>query len=99
MASNKYLPLHESWLTQEEIEQRKKTTPMTSFNDNSTTLPSTLTEAEVDAFHDAVQNIQPWNLIKDLNSNANTSTDSPSTDTNDITNNIYFYFKSVRLHN
>jgi hypothetical protein len=68
-------PLQESWLTAEELWQRQHSKNSTIEQEDITTLPSTSTNSirNNDATSNTINEIQPRNLIDDLNSNATAS--------------------------
>jgi Reverse transcriptase (RNA-dependent DNA polymerase) len=68
-------PLHDSWLTAEELRQRQCSTTSTNEQEDITTVPSTSSNSLTsnDATSNTINEIQPRNLIDDLNSNATSS--------------------------
>jgi hypothetical protein len=72
-------PLHESWLTPEETIQRRlipTTTTILDNNPSNNTTPTDITSTKDEVFHDALETIQPRNLLEDLDTS---TTSTPNT--------------------
>jgi hypothetical protein len=70
-------PLNESWLTPEELQQRQQQRSPPVITANSpiwTNSPSNINvesnSSDTEVFHDALESVQPQNLLEDLNTNA-----------------------------